>query len=415
MASTNEPSGEITDVTQMLCIGIAVLLGSILTSCTHSIDSATLALDATAKPLQQLKVLTYNTLHGLETSDWSVKPGESKEARAARLKVQFQQLAAVQPDVMLLQEVNPLPEMAEAYVTALQEAGLQYTEVHQVDACGVRVAPGVAVVPELNNGLAVLAKIPLQLQKVKGLKLSGGFGGCNDYMGLQMGEFRYALITEIENPGTGKKILAVSLHLHSGIERDAYLIQKIKEAEEQGRVRREQLKDLVKSLEEGQARRLNEVRVLVKELSRLKADGTYLGVIIGGDFNFEPGSPEYRELERAGLRDTSTMASHSDQVYSYDPQQNTIASKAEVEVPTSLRQAVRDLPESDQQKIFERYRNSVSQPRRIDFMFLLRNPSDRPKGCLRQELFGQPTAASPETGSDHYGVLDTYIADTSKC
>ena len=51
---------------------------------------------------------------------------------------------------------------------------MQYAEVHQVDACGVRLAPGLAVVPGLNNGLAVLAKAPLRLRKVKGLKLSGG-------------------------------------------------------------------------------------------------------------------------------------------------------------------------------------------------------------------------------------------------
>ena len=38
---------------------------------------------------------------------------ESQEARQARLDLQFRQLSLIQPDVMLLQEVNPLPEMAE--------------------------------------------------------------------------------------------------------------------------------------------------------------------------------------------------------------------------------------------------------------------------------------------------------------
>jgi endonuclease/exonuclease/phosphatase family metal-dependent hydrolase len=365
--------------------------------------------------MERVKVLTYNTLHGLETGRWTVRAGESKEARAARLKVQFQQLASIQPDLMLFQEVNPLPEMAGEYVAALRESGLQYTEVHQVDSCGVRLAPGLAVVPGLNNGLAVLAKAPLKLRKVKGLKLSGGFGGCNDFMGLQTGEFRYALIAEIENPGTGIKILAVSLHLHSGIERDALLIRKIKEAEEQGRIRPGDLKDLVKTLKEGQARRLEEIRVLVKELSKLRERNDYLGVIIGGDFNFEPGSPEYRELEGAGLKNTSMVAGHSETLYSYDPQRNIIAGKEEMEVPVSLRQAVRGLPDRDQQKIFKRYRETINQARRIDFMFLLRTSSDRPKGCLQQEIFGQPTAVSPEPGSDHYGVLDTYITDSSQC
>ena len=72
--------------------------------------------------------------------------------------------------------------MAERYIAAMKRSGLDYQSVHQVDACGVRLAPGLAVVPGLNNGLAVLAKAPLRLRKVEGLKLSGGFGRCDDYM-----------------------------------------------------------------------------------------------------------------------------------------------------------------------------------------------------------------------------------------
>jgi hypothetical protein len=84
------------------------------------------------------------------------KPSESKEVHKDRLALQFQQLSVIQPEVMLLQEVNPLPEMAKAYVAALKGSGLHYNKVHQVDARGVRLAPGLAVVPGLNNGLAVL-------------------------------------------------------------------------------------------------------------------------------------------------------------------------------------------------------------------------------------------------------------------
>ena len=213
-----------------------LVVGSFLAACAHSGDRTS---TPTGKPMPRFLVLTYNTLHGLEPSGLTVKASESKEVRQARLDLQFQQLSVVQPDVMLLQEVNPLPEMAEAYVVALKTHGLQYTEVHQVDACGVRLAPGVAVVPGLNNGLAVLAKSPLRLRKVEGLKLSGGFGGCSDFVGLQTGELRYALIAELENPDTGRKLLAVSLHLHSGLERNAFFIKKINEAVEQGKVRRE--------------------------------------------------------------------------------------------------------------------------------------------------------------------------------
>ncbi len=365
--------------------------------------------------MQRIKVLTYNTLHGLESSGLTVKASESKEVRQARLNFQFEQLSLIQPDLVLLQEVNPLPEMAEAYVAAMKGFGVQYREVHQVDACGVRLMPGLAVVPGLNNGLAVLAKAPLRLRKLKGLKLSGGFGRCDDYTGLQTGELRYALIAEIENPDTGRKVIAVSLHLHSGIERNAFFIQKINQAVEEGRARREDLEGIVAAMEQDEARRLGEIRLLVSEIQTLQAEGTYQGVIVGGDFNFEPDDPEYRELERAGLRDTFAIASSRSEVYSLDPQRNVIAGQGVREVPSALRDAMARLPQSQQQKILEGYQKGISQARRVDFLFLMRKSTDSLKGCLKQELFGAPTAVSGRPGSDHYGVLDTYIADESLC
>ena len=392
-----------------VCI-VAILLAAACTQPTRD----TLR-EPTGIPMQQIKLLTYNTLHGLEPSGLTVKAGESKEARQARLDLQFRQLSAIQPDVMLLQEVNPLPEMAENYVAAMKDFGLHYKAVHQVDACGVRLAPGLAVVPGLNNGLAVLAKSPLQLRKVEGLKLSGGLGRCDDYMGFQTGELRYALIAEVENPNTGRKLLTVSLHLHSGIERNAFFIQKLNEAVKDGRGRREDVEAIVAAMEQDQDRRLGEIRLLVKEVQQLYAAGTYLGVLVGGDFNFEPDDPEYRELERAGLKDTYAMAAPETEVYSLDPQRNVIASHGLQEVPSTLREAIKRLPESQQQKILEGYQKGISQARRVDFLFLMRKPSDDQTGCFRQELFGQSDASSSAPGSDHYGVLVTYIADKTHC
>jgi endonuclease/exonuclease/phosphatase family metal-dependent hydrolase len=389
-----------------------LIIFCVLASCVHPVDRKT---DPSGKSMERLKILTYNTLHGLEPSGLTVKPGESKETRQARLDLQFEELSKVQPDVMLLQEVNPLPDMAKAYVAGLKRFGLQYAQVHQVDACGVRLAPGLAVVPGLNNGLAVLAKTPLKVKKIEGLKLSGGLGRCGDYAGFQTGELRYALIAEVENPDNGRKLLAVSLHLHSGIERNAYFIQKLNEAVEQGRARREAIEPIVTAMEQDLKRRLDEIRTLAKELQRLQAEGSYLGALVGGDFNFEPGDPEYRELEQIGLRDTYTIASRDSDVYSLDPQRNVLAERGERDVPAELREAIKRLPESEQRRVLEGYRTGVTQARRVDFLFLMKHPSHDLKGCLRQELFGQPSTDSGPAGSDHFGVLDTYITDASEC
>lgn len=381
-------------------------------ACAHA-DSSSLSAHPTGAPMPRLTILTYNTLHGLETTEWSVRPGESAQAHEARLARQFEQLARVQPEVILLQEVNPLPAMAELYVSSLKHFGLDYSEVHQVDACGIRLAPRLAVAPALNNGLAILVKAPLQVRKLKGLKLSGGLGGCRDAMGFQTGELRYALIAEMENPSTGKKLLAASIHLHSGIERNAFFLRRVAEAEEQGRVGREALDDVVAALEQDQERRLQEIRVLLAALRTLTERGDYVAVVIGGDFNFEPDSPEYRELEAAGLRDSYMIARHTGSLYSYDPQRNVRAAADEA-VPPALQRALARLPEPQRAEALAGYRKGIREARRIDFLFLMRSPS-APRGCFEQELFGAPSSVAIEPDSDHYGILNTFVAGSDEC
>ncbi len=397
-------------------VGVAVIIVcSFSTACAHS-DYHFLGEGVPGPtPMEHFRILTYNVLHGFEVSDSSITPIESEEARAARFNLQTQQLSLVQPDVMLLQEVNPLPGEAQAYVTALKKVGLAYTEVHQADACGIRLF-GWGIVPGLNNGLAVLAKTPLRVRKLKGLKLSGGIGRCGDCFGLQLSELRYALIAEVENPATGNRLLVVSLHLHSGIERASYFLRRVAEVEEHGGFPREELQDFVAAVEQGKNRRLQEIRVLVKELSRLLAEETYLGAIVGGDFNFEPDSREYRELRRVGLRDTYTIPGLSSYEYSYDPVRNPLAGQEnELTLPPSLRRAMTSLSEDEQQRIVEGYREVMGQGRRIDYLFHMGRPPNNPRRCLRQELFGTPTTVVAQPGSDHYGVLNTYIADPSEC
>jgi endonuclease/exonuclease/phosphatase family metal-dependent hydrolase len=362
--------------------------------------------------MSRFRALTYNTLHGLNVGRYWVRPGESDEQRSARVTLQIEDMARVTPDVMLLQEVNPLPHMAATYVDGLRAHGFTYHEAHQVDACGVRPLPGVAVVPGLNNGLAVFVKAPLQVRKLEGLKLSGGFGLCHDRLGVQFGELRYALIAEVENPATHRKLLAVSLHLHSGIERDEYFTERLLVAQGEGRIQNQvAAQQILNALAEDQKLRLAELRTLVQELKRLQAAGSYVGVLIGGDFNFEPDSPEYRELQEAGLQDTYTIARRTGELQTYNPRLNPVARHEEIELPPTLASIIQTMPEDQQQQIKNGYRRGVSQARRIDFLFVMLSEPANPLSCLRQELFGRPDAVTLGVGSDHFGVMDTYTTD----
>ena len=59
-------------------------------------------------------------------------------------------------------------------------------------------------------------------------------------------------------------------------------VQKITEAVDQGKVRREDVESIIAALEKHQERRLGEIRALVNEVQKLQAEETYLGAIIGG-------------------------------------------------------------------------------------------------------------------------------------
>ena len=359
-------------------------------------------------PADSFKVLTYNTLHGLAVGRFWVRPGETSEEQAARFALRIRQLGRVQPDLIFLQEVNPLPQMVTDYVLALKEQGLSYSEVHQVDACGLRI-PGAALIPGLNNGLAILVKAPYEVRKLEGVKLSGTIGGCRDSWGIQLGELRYALLAEVWMPGSGMRFLAATMHLHSGIERDAEVLDQLSKAHMAGRVMH--YDDLMAELVKDQDRRVMELHSLMHALERYQAMQQYAGVIIGGDLNFEPGSPEYRELELLGYQDTATLAAGMPRLNTYDPMKNPVAGKEEGALPPDLSLSIAGETPEDQQAIVERYRNSISMPRRIDFLFSMAFMSN---ACLMQELFGEPTPAG-QVGSDHYGVLNTYSYRRKSC
>lgn len=375
-----------------------------LWSCT-STPPASDRLPGSFQPTDTFRVLTYNTLHGLQVERFWVRPGELLEQQLARFHLRVDQLEESAPDVALLQEVNPLPHMAERYVEALRDRGLHYSQVHQVDACGLRL-PGLALLKELNNGLVILAKAPLRLEKLDGLKLSGT-GSCYDEVGWQLGELRYALIAEITSPITGAKYLVSTAHLHSGVERDMYFLNALMEAHQQGRL--QHYDHLMGTLKGDQELRLSELHTWVKALHQYQEQGPYVGVLIGGDFNFEPGSPEYRELERFGLQDTEELAPKMPMLNTYDPTLNPLAGHEETGLPSELDLAIASESPADRQEIIADYRRAIAQARRIDFLFSM---SFMSKACFKQALFGQTVSKERLTGSDHYGVINTYSYHT---
>ena len=101
------------------------------------------------------------------------------------------------------------------------------------------------------------------------------------------------------------------------------------------------------------------------------------------------------------------IASPGSNLYSYDPQQNAVVRQEELAIPPSLRQALANLPEVEQQRIVEDYRNGMGQARRIDYLFHMGKPP-KLKAFYAQGTVWRTDSALSQPGSDHYGVLNTY-------
>ena len=363
---------------------------------------------------KEVKVLSYNVLHGLKVGRYWVSRGESPERNLERFHLQVGQLVQAQPDLIFLQEVNPLPARAKQFVIALSEQGQNYSQIHQVDSCGWRFSKNLALMKELNNGLMIMGKTGFVLREVEGLKLSG-VGGCHDTWGIQFGELRYALIGEIVWPGTDEKFLLVNVHLHSGIESDAHFLEELSDSHRQGRL--QQYDQLRSELVNDQSKRLGELHVLSQELDKLIAQKNYAGVLIGGDFNFERNSPGFKEMVGLGAVDSETIASSENKVMTIDPGSDILARDDAETIPSDLKDLIAEETTSDQQEILADYRANIQRPRKVDFVFILPIDSHTvsKKLCVKQEAFGLETDSSGLLGSDHYGILNTYSFSGSPC
>lgn len=386
-----------------------LLISLLVCSCTPQLqkisDSTALKSAQPSSIPDTFKVLTYNAWHGLNVGSFWVTPSETPERNTARFQFQVKQLARVNPDLVFLQEVNPLPQRAEEYVTALETYGLEYSEVHQVDACGMRVSQGRALISDLNNGLVILAKKELQLRPMKGLKLNGGVGTCQSTWGFQLEELRYAVVAEITMPGTKSKYLVASVHQHSGLEGGPDFYQELSDFQAQGML--ERYSHVKWEFEKPHLRRIDGLATMMRGLRKLDRRDEYAGFLLGGDFNFEPGDPEHEEATvRLGLFDTSSIAARSGELFTYDPRRNPInVEEMDPNIPASLKKALSKEKPEHQKAILTAYQAEMIRPRQIDHIFV---DSFLPDYCLEQQLFGLETGEDGRPGSDHYGLLNIY-------
>ena len=100
-----------------------------------------------------MKILTFNLWHGMGRRNFmAMAPLESKKDRKKRLEAFLAAAERLRPDLICLQEANPLPALARKISLALN-----MDEIHQVCNAGVR-NPFFGLPAGLKSGMITLSR-----------------------------------------------------------------------------------------------------------------------------------------------------------------------------------------------------------------------------------------------------------------
>ena len=298
-----------------------------------------------------LRIVTFNVWSGLDYSG-TLRMGEyeSPAGREKRFRLLVSQVRSLDPDVLLLQEVNP----AGGFARRLADS-LGYDEIHQVCNAGVKIGP-FGIPSNLKEGNAILARPSLRLRLYAAWKLSGPPGVVGDVISFHFSENILALVGKVTVDGL--PLFVVNIHLSAGPPENAALLSSFDSLSKASSMDPEQRDGAIGQWHERSHRQEEELDRLSKNLRSLPAD---IPVIVGGDFNAAGGiSP--RRLFPTGREYFDAGGMQGDDAQpTWDPARNT-----NDRFSTNLVDARGDsLPPFDQlSALFDR------TPRRIDRIFL---------------------------------------------
>ncbi len=336
----------------------------------------------------QLRLLTINVWSGLDyTGFTSFGEYEEKQRRQARFEALVGQIRDLDPDVVFVQEANPLAR----YASRLAER-LSFEEIHQVVNAGIKLGP-VGIPVNFKEGLAILARPSLRLGMYDAWKLAGSFGLHGDALTIHFDEAVFSLVGKIfvdEVP-----IYLVNVHLVSSPPRGTEVEAQLQDFLTEGSISEKEHRKALSFWRGRYERREREAAELLERLDELPPDSPR---IVAGDFNATPDSPEMRLFQTSGQFHDTQSHSGSIQQPTWDPEENeNIAYSSRM---TDARGKSRSgKSRIGYQRLFTWY---ASRSRRIDYIFLSRHFDADDISESRVVL---NTAVNGVKPSDHYGVV----------
>ena len=331
-----------------------------------------------------LKIVNYNLWFGLGDGILKREELEPPQYKQDRLWYQLQLLREARPDILFVQEVNPVDSRTEEIARHLN---MNY--VFQRTNCGVSFL-GLGIPINLNMGISILVRPPLRIDKILGLKLSGPIGSCHEWFSFQYGEFRYALYALAYHPQYGSFLL-VNTHFHHGPEWSPKIRTQIDEWFSNGVLTQDQKEELTENIEASNQRRLEELTNLMAQIRELQFHYQNLPLILAGDFNSTVDSVIYKSIvEDYKLNDSAE--SYSPTPYTWNPPEN----KENHLYTEGLGVSV---PVFENKEIEEFFKEYDRRRRRIDYVFVNEDVE-----ILDHSIFADLPNDDNIIGSDHFGV-----------
>ena len=367
-----------------------VFLGSILIvifSCTYALESISFQEQFPVRT--KLRILTINVWSGLNYMG-VLRMGkyETEEHREARFNLLVKQIKKIRPDIIFIQEANPVGKYSRKLARKLS-----FDEIHQVCLGGIKLG-SIGIPSNLFEGNAILARPELNLKKHDIWKLSGFFGIFGSSITIHFNESILAVVGKIKISST--PIYLVNVHLTSGTSKYRVLLKKLTECLMDKQIPRERSEKYLKLLNRSHSRykrRKKEIIKLTKAISKLPEENP---VILAGDFNTESGSSELEILtsgKQGGLTFFDTFVyGNSKSLYTLDPKTNS-------NIKLAQEQNKYYNPELDE---FECLRDLVGNIRkRVDYIFLSRHFSQ--ESVCDSKVVLDLTENGIQV-SDHYGI-----------
>jgi endonuclease/exonuclease/phosphatase family metal-dependent hydrolase len=320
---------------------------------------------------EDLRVVSMNAWSGLTYRGvFTVGEYEEPAARDFRFELLTRKLVELEPDIVGLNEANPLPGFARETAAALQ-----YAFVYHVRAGGVRVGP-VGLPTNLREGDVVLARERHNLLDLGTTRLTGGPVG--NLASLQFSQGSQVTATAVSIADRTVHVFLTHWHgSHFASEEHlTTLAQMYARQELTGREYAEMVREAVR----GKEKRLEQARETLVFINQIAG---HQPAILMGTLNALPESEEIALLKEAGFRDVWDEGGRG-AGFTWDPDTNS--------------NIIRFGPADGR-----------TRRRRVDYIFVR---GDAIRTSSASVVLDDPTFGIHP--SDHYGVMaDLTVTDSS--